>query len=262
MNKQYQPSNKDELESVLKPSINIADCVNRSAVTRHEARNALTIIRVGLESCQRTTLPSVVDKKINIIMSEVDRLTRLLNELLAQNNDASLQFELLSLNEFTCELVELTQWLPAARSRCVRLIADQVDAWIRIDRNRFKQVFINLIKNACEAVSDGDDIICSLKVDSSTSQAHISIHNWGEPIPPKILPQLTQPFITTKPSGTGLGLAVVHQIIRAHSGELRITSSLELGTTVTVCLPTSPLTSLPSAITSNQEALNYHLQEA
>lgn len=237
MNIQPQLSTKDELESGLHPSIDIADYGNRSAFTRHEARNALTIIRVGLESCQRTQLPPVVNKKINIIVSEVDRLTRLLNELLAQNTDSSLQFELLSLNEFMCELVELTRWLPAARSRCVRLMADQIDACIRVDRNRIKQVFINLIKNACEAISDGDDIICSLHVDRASSQAHISIHNWGEPIPAKILPQLTQPFVTTKSNGTGLGLAVVNQIIKAHSGELRITSSLESGTTVTVCLP-------------------------
>ncbi|MBE9066809.1 hypothetical protein IQ260_09105 [Leptolyngbya cf. ectocarpi LEGE 11479] len=94
MNIQSQLSTRDELE--LGPSLNSADFGSRLASTKHEARNALTVIRVGLESCQRTQLSPAVNNKITIIVSEVDRLNYLLNELLAQNNHSKLQFELLS----------------------------------------------------------------------------------------------------------------------------------------------------------------------
>lgn len=94
MNIQSQLFTRDELESEL--SIDSADFGSRLAATKHEARNALTTIRLGLESCQRTQLSPVVNKKITIIISEVDRLNHLLNELLVQDNHSKLQFELLS----------------------------------------------------------------------------------------------------------------------------------------------------------------------
>ena len=91
-----------------------------------------------------------------------------------------------------------------------------------------KQVLINLITNACEAVSTGEAISISIQK-SKIRLICILIHNGGNPIPADILPQLTKPFFTTKASGTGLGLAlaelrreIVKWIVEAHGGELGI----------------------------------------
>ena len=65
----------------------------------------------------------------------------------------------------------------------------------------------------------------------------IQVHNGGKPIPPNILPLLTQPFFSTKSSGTGLGLAITKRIVEAHNGEFLIESNPEEGTLVTVKLP-------------------------
>jgi signal transduction histidine kinase len=75
------------------------------------------------------------------------------------------------------------------------------------DRDKVKQVLINLVTNACEAVSTGEAISISIEK-SEYRRICISIHNGGMPIPADILPQLTKPFFTTKASGTGLGLAL------------------------------------------------------
>ena len=106
--------------------------------------------------------------------------------------------------------------------------------YVACDRNKLKQVLINLISNACEAVSQGEKIIISL---SQTSQACLTVQNGGKPIPPETLARLTQPFFSTKSSGNGLGLAIVKRIIDAHQGSLTFTSTLETGTTATVHLP-------------------------
>lgn len=103
------------------------------------------------------------------------------------------------------------------------------------DRDKFKQVMINLVKNACEAVSSGEVVTCSISQDSSS--VRISVHNGGTPIPPAMLPKLTEPFVSQKSDGTGLGLAIVKQIVTAHQGTLLIQSTAETGTTISFTLP-------------------------
>jgi signal transduction histidine kinase len=109
-------------------------------------------------------------------------------------------------------------------------------AIVRGDKDKLKQVFINILQNACEAIMEGEAV--TLAIDNQVDPNHvwIRIHNGGEPIPPEVLPRLTEPFYTTKSNGTGLGLAIVKRIVEAHGGELLIHSSASEGTTVSVCL--------------------------
>jgi signal transduction histidine kinase len=110
-------------------------------------------------------------------------------------------------------------------------------AWILGDCDKLKQVFINLIENACEAVADDEVITWRTDFGTSPERVCISIHNAGNPIPTEILTQLGTPFFTTKPSGNGLGLAIVKRIVKAHAGELIIQSEVGIGTIVSVQLP-------------------------
>ncbi|MBE9040596.1 HAMP domain-containing histidine kinase, partial [Oscillatoriales cyanobacterium LEGE 11467] len=105
---------------------------------------------------------------------------------------------------------------------------------LRGDRDKLKQVFVNLVQNACDASPAGETVTCRVECDR---HIHVQIGNGGEPIPADVIPKLTQPFYTTKPSGTGLGLAIVKRIVEAHGGELSIASDAQTGTTVTVRLP-------------------------
>ena len=106
-----------------------------------------------------------------------------------------------------------------------------------VDPDKLKQVVINLVTNAFEAVEEAGEIKISLQ----TEEAHrvcLQFHNGGAPIPADVLPKLTKPFVTTKSGGTGLGLAIMKRIVEAHGGELSIQSSAAAGTTITVKLPT------------------------
>jgi signal transduction histidine kinase len=110
-------------------------------------------------------------------------------------------------------------------------------AWIFGDCDKLKQVFINLIENACEAVANDEAITWRTDFGTSPDWVCISIHNVGNPIPTEILTQLGTPFFTTKPSGNGLGLAIVKRIVEAHAGELKIQSEAGIGTIISVQLP-------------------------
>ena len=114
--------------------------------------------------------------------------------------------------------------------------------FVQGDKDKLKQVFINLVSNACEAIAEGEAVSWLIHVDGSR-QTQIKVHNGGKPIPPDVLPHLTKPFFTTKSSGNGLGLASTRRIIEAHNGTLVIESTEENGTTVTVSLPLCELES-------------------
>ena len=129
------------------------------------------------------------------------------------------------------------QEMPAVSDRHIKFTPLPVPIRIRVDRDKLKQVFINLVSNACEAVSPGETILWRIEQMEHEKRVQVQVHNGGEPIPAEVLPKLTNPFFTTKSTGNGLGLAITKRIVESHGGELTIDSSVEQGTTVTVSLP-------------------------
>jgi signal transduction histidine kinase len=101
--------------------------------------------------------------------------------------------------------------------------------------NQLKQVFINIVKNAIEAMPDGG--VISMELRNTLDSVFIVISDQGEGIPKDMLPKLGEPFFTNKESGTGLGLMISQRIIQAHKGHLEIQSEVGQGTTVMIKLP-------------------------
>jgi signal transduction histidine kinase len=123
--------------------------------------------------------------------------------------------------------------MPAATGKQLRFMGTHTPAKILADPDKLKQVIINLVANAFEAVEEAEEIALSLHAEEA-HRVCLQVHNGGTPIPSDVLPKLTKPFVTTKSSGTGLGLAIVKRIVEAHDGELSIESSAAAGTTITV----------------------------
>lgn len=134
-------------------------------------------------------------------------------------------------------MLEEFRSMPEALGRQIEFTPALTTARLLGDPDKLKQILINVVSNACEAVAVGD--IVHLAVDNQVvgKRVCLRIHNGGDPIPTEVLPRLTELFYTTKSSGTGLGLAIVKRLIDAHEGELFIQSSEKEGTTVSVCLP-------------------------
>lgn len=208
-----------------------------AAMIVHEVRNPLTTMVMGLQYAQKQLPSASAHDRLILSLDEAERLQQLLNELLLYAKPQVLQLAKVNLGEFLQALVAQMRALPEAIDRSIDLRQIALEVEILGDVNKLKQVFMNLFRNACEAIAPGDTVTCELINGTNPAQVCICIHNGGDPIPPEMLPRLTEPFCSTKASGTGLGLAIVKRIVTAHGGELSIQSDALTGTTVSVQLP-------------------------
>ncbi|MEI1375451.1 ATP-binding protein [Nostoc sp. UHCC 0926] len=207
-----------------------------AAIIVHEIRNPLTTMIMGLKYFRKTILTESAQERLALALSEASRLERLLSEILLYAKPQVLQLCELDVNELIHELLVCIREMPEALERQIEFIPILPTVKILGDKDKLKQVFINIVRNACEAVAPGD--VVKWKVDCSyTDKVCIHVHNGGEPIPSEVLAKLSVPFFSTKPCGTGLGLAITKRIVNAHNGELLISSDLLTGTTVSVQLP-------------------------
>jgi PAS domain S-box-containing protein len=227
---------KQAQQEMFKAIASLAEVGELAAMIVHELRNPLTTVLMGLNAIKRLDLPAAAQERLALSLDEADRIRNLLNEILLYSKPQALQFSELELNEFLTELLRSIRTMPLAMKRRIQFTPSPMPIYVNVDRDKLKQVFINLIDNACQAIEEGSTIQWALKV-SNNEQVCISIQNAGDPIPEDILPKLTRPFYTTKASGTGLGLAIVKRIIDAHHGEFTITSTTEEGTIASVHLP-------------------------
>lgn len=215
----------------------LAEIGELAAMIVHEVRNPLTTVLLGLSALGRIELPEHAQLRLVLALEEADRLKRLLDEILLYAKRQVLECQALEVNDFVAGMLDSICTLPAAKGRRIELVSMLPSTWIFGDCDKLKQVFINLIENACEAVADDEVITWRTDFGTSPDRVCISIHNAGNPIPTEILTQLGTPFFTTKPSGNGLGLAIVKRIVEAHAGELKIQSEVGIGTIVSVQLP-------------------------
>lgn len=204
-----------------------------AAMIVHEVRNPLTTIEMGLKYAQ-TALPSAsAQERLALSLSESHRLKHLLNEILFYAKPQVNHLSKLNLNHFLTELIAQIQEIPEAVERQIEFVNESLEVEVLGDVDKLKQVFINLFRNALEAIAIGETVTCKIMPGTHPNQVCIQIQNGGTPIPLEVLSCLTEPFCSAKPSGTGLGLAIVKRIVAAHSGELSIASTAE-GTTVRV----------------------------
>jgi PAS domain S-box-containing protein len=214
----------------------LAEIGELAAMIVHEVRNPLTTILMGLHSLASLDLPERSQMRLSFALDESERLQRLLNEILLYAREQALDLTPVQLNACLRDLIEGFKEQPMAAERQIKSMGLDRPVTIAGDLDKLKQVFINLLSNACEAVPAGETVTFSI-AHSTTDQISIQVHNGGDPIPPEVLPKLMQPFFTTKSSGNGLGLAITRRIVEAHHGTLQIESSADTGTLVTVSLP-------------------------
>ncbi len=200
----------------------------------HEIRNPLTTMKMGLNYFNKLDLNDAAKLRLSLALDEGNRLERLLQEILLYAKPQALQVAPICLNEFVTCIIEFLD-IPEAEGRYIKFTSASTNVQVLGDKDKLKQVLINVIRNAYEAVNVGDTI--KLDIASNINQAIINIQNGGAIIAAEVLSKLTQPFYSTKPDGTGLGLAITKRIVEAHGGKLVITSNAEQGTIVSIVLP-------------------------
>jgi signal transduction histidine kinase/DNA-binding NarL/FixJ family response regulator len=214
----------------------LAEIGELASMIVHEIRNPLTTLLLGLNAFKQLELPERYQTYRSLALEEGERLQRLLNQILLYAKPHNLELSAVELNGFLTEMLSSLGSMPAASNKKLTFTSAPHPLWVLADSDKLKQVIINLVTNAFEAVEPGEAISLSLHPHPG-NQVSLQVHNGGNPIPPDVLPKLTKPFVTTKSNGTGLGLAIVKRIAEAHGGDLTIESTAIAGTTIALQLP-------------------------
>jgi PAS domain S-box-containing protein len=210
----------------------------------HELKNPLSGIRGAAQLLAEDAPNSEALKCAQIITKEADRLRSLLDTLKQLEPFAEEVFELIDIHELLMETIYLESMSKSGEHIQYKQNYDVTIPPIHGDRNALKQVFLNLIKNAAEAITDKGQVevstrwITEHKLKGQNSMS-IEISDDGAGIPPDSLEKIFNPFYTTKKEGSGLGLFLAYQIIAKHGGAIFIDSDVGVGTTIKVFLPIS-----------------------
>jgi signal transduction histidine kinase len=209
----------------------------------HEIRNPLNAAVLQLTMLARGIERHVADEaqrgsmrdRAQIVMSEIKRLGRLLTEFLDLARPRGLARESLPLDDLLDAVVELHAEEAAQRGIAIRRASPARRISIVGDREKLRQVFVNLLVNAMEATPDGGEVELVARVEGA--RVIVEIRDTGQGIAEDDLPRLFDPFFTTKPGGTGLGLSIVRKILEQHGGTISLRSRVGMGTTTVVELP-------------------------
>jgi signal transduction histidine kinase len=218
-----------------------------AAAIAHEVRNPLAIIVNAVAGLRRT----VVDEKqrtllLNIVDEEAARLNRLVTDLLRFARPVSVKRSPVSLLELANR--SRSSAMLDGHQIVVQMDDDPELNTVWVDPSLFRLVFDNLVENACQAMKTGGTVQILVHRGQLRGEAavRIEITDSGGGMEQGVRERALDPFFTTRPSGTGLGLPIVHRIIEAHGGEIHLDSEEGQGTTVTLLLPLGPPPEEPS----------------
>jgi two-component system sensor histidine kinase HydH len=228
------------LEDEVARSRRLASIGRLAAGVAHEIRNPLSSIK-GFATYFKQRYRDVPEdqKTAGIMIQEVERLNRVIGELLEFARPLTLQRKPVSMKgliDHSWRLVKGDLDRQGIRME-VDLPGELKD--VLVDPDRMNQVLLNLYLNAIEAMKEGGTLIVRVSQPAGTRDTTITVADTGRGIPEKDLGHVFDPYFTTKPSGTGLGLAIVHKIIETHGGEIRVDSGPGRGTSVTLHFPDS-----------------------
>jgi signal transduction histidine kinase len=191
---------------------------------------------------------------LSILEEETDRLNRLVGDLLRYARPFSIERRLLDLDALLARALELVHNHPNVKLEAEDRGEGSVLPEVYGDPDLLRQVFDNLVQNACQAMTDGGTLTVRVSAteDDGVAGATIEIIDTGEGMDTQVRSRARTPFFTTRPGGTGLGLAICDRIVTAHGGYLSIKSRAGEGTIVGVFLPAGRKSDTPSVVQSSK----------
>ena len=210
-----------------------------AAGVAHEIRNPLSSIK-GFATYFKERYPDRPQDQqtADIMIQEVDRLNRVVGQLLEFARPISIEPKEISLNALLSDAVRLIEDRAAEKNISVKThIKTQIDtAWG--DADRINQILLNLFLNAVDAMENGGELDVEIS-SGDKDEICIAVSDSGSGISPQHLSRVFDPYFTTKSTGTGLGLAIAHNIAEAMGGRINVESTPNRGTTFSVILPNS-----------------------
>jgi len=241
-------TNIRDLEAAVRKADRLSTIGTLAAGLAHEIKNPLGGIR---GAAQLLEMELAEDDELRectrVVLKEVQRVNRIVEELLDLASPRSLNLVGVNLHKILAHIVFLQQQATDGKSIIFQRQLDPSIPPILADEGRLTQLFLNLIKNAVEAVGDNGVIVITSRVVAEYSMTQkgerrsrmvaIEISDDGCGMTGEELENLFTPFYSTKDKGTGLGLAICQKIVAEHRGMIRVDSTEGRGTTFTIMLP-------------------------
>lgn len=211
-----------------------------AAGAAHEIRNPLTSIRSTIQYLipHLKKNPELCEMATDLL-SEVDRINVIVEGMLSLARRSESRFETVDVREVIGQTARLVDSVARKAGIDVAVDVPPVACHVRGDPDQLKQVFLNVMVNAVQAMPHGGQlsvVLSGLGAGVSAHRWRVEIEDTGPGIPAQDIERIFDPFFTTKPDGTGLGLSICHSILRDHGGEIEVESAVGQGTRVEILL--------------------------
>lgn len=232
-----------EKEIKLKRAESLASLTTMAAGVAHEIKNPLGSMSIHIQIMEKLLNKDSFDKDnfkkyLGIISEEVERLNSIVVDYLFAVRPMDIESTKGDINKLLHDLIEFTHFELEEANIKYRLNLDKSLPEIYFDSKFLKQAFLNIIKNAIQAMEMGGTLTVSSKKDEN--MVLISISDTGKGMSQKVMDKIFEPHFTTKDTGSGLGLTVVYKIIKEHKGDINISSKEGEGTTFNFLFPGVP----------------------
>lgn len=209
-----------------------------AANTAHEIKNPLTSIKGFVELLELEYDPLHNNQKFHIVKSELERINLIVNQFLLLGKPTTVDVERVDARDIIRDILNFLDYdLAIHNIRVVKQFTDE-PTLINVSKDQFKQVLINVIQNAKDAMASREQALLKITVQNTNGYTVMRFIDNGEGMDTDVQQELFNPFFTTKLHGTGLGLPVTKSIVDAHHGLIEVVSSKKKGTTFIISFPT------------------------
>jgi signal transduction histidine kinase len=218
----------------------LASIGRMAATIAHEIRNPLTSVKLNIQKvAEEESFAEVIKAHIGLSLEGIDQIERFIKELLNFTRVPELSLELWPVDQVVEESLKLLRETLARKSVVVETSYAEGLPQIHVDGDKMRQVLLNVLRNAQEALEPGGKIciVCEPAEEGGKKKVRIRISDNGPGIPEKDWENIFEPFFSTKPSGFGLGLANARKIVEQHNGTIRVGKKRGQGTTFVVLIP-------------------------
>ncbi len=228
-----------ETQRQLRLTERVAELGTLAASMAHEIGTPLNVIMGRAEFLRERTSDETIKKGLDTIVAQVDRVTRLVKQLLSFTRRRPPTMGPVNLSETVVNCLDAMQEQFGRYKITAVTDFDEALHPIHGNHDQLMQVVLNLVLNAVHAMPNGGYLTVRANDHKENEQVQLSVTDTGHGIPAELLPKIFHPFVTTKEQGqgTGLGLTVVHGIVQEHGGSITVDSVPGQGTTFTLLFP-------------------------
>lgn len=209
------------------------------ASVAHEVNNPLQVIQAGLDTFVRSqsVISAEMDENLNMMQQSIDQIIQVIDRIRSHYKVPEQYPTLTNLNQLIASTVNMVQLNIDNHDVKITLALDETLPEISCFEHEMRQVFLNLLQNALDAVREDGEIHIRTDFISESDLIDVTISDNGIGIPPEMLDMIFDIFYTSKPNGSGIGLAVTKDILMQHGGQITAESQQGRGTTLHITLP-------------------------